>query len=189
MADKIVDFVQANEQVQYDYVWLVVMGYFLIFWLIVTIWAASDAKKRYQHRKYLPYAWSLIILAMNLPALLFYLMVRPQNSDIANPLTEEHDNELVLPLKNMSPGQKLILTMEVAGKNAGSISKVERTAHTEQPPRVSTKQILRQLQQHIVTTKSDTAQLASNHHKEVHTQPDQQPQGWHKAEPLDIAPF
>lgn len=60
-------------------------GYFLIFyliavWLMVSIWVFIDAKKRFRSLA-LSCLFFLIVLILNIPGLLFYIILRPERED------------------------------------------------------------------------------------------------------------
>lgn len=58
----------------------VVLIYFVFLWIVICIWIFTDSLKRYKN-KIIPIMFLLLILPVNIPFLLFYLIIRPERED------------------------------------------------------------------------------------------------------------
>ena len=79
MADYILDLLNANETVDYSFILSAAAAYVLFMWLIVCIWVFFDAKKRYKSIL-MPFQFTVFSLLFNLPALIFYIIIRPEHT-------------------------------------------------------------------------------------------------------------
>ncbi len=61
-----------------------VLSYILIYmfslWVLFCLWVFFDAKRRYTN-KFLPFVFFVAVLILNFPALVFYLIVRPEEDE------------------------------------------------------------------------------------------------------------
>jgi hypothetical protein len=80
MPSFILDLVKFNEKVDYTFIIPLILGYILLFWLIVSIWVYTDTKKRISKRRY-RILFFLLNLIFGLPFLLLYLLARPYDNE------------------------------------------------------------------------------------------------------------
>lgn len=76
--DFIFDLLESN--VNYNSIIVVIGIYFLLIWLMVAFWVFNDAKKRYKGST-LPIIFGLLVLILNIPALFFYIIIRPEKDE------------------------------------------------------------------------------------------------------------
>lgn len=79
MADYILDLLNANETINYSIILSFIAAYIIFMWFIVSIWLFTDAKKRYQS-SIQPLLFAFFILFFGPPALIFYIMIRPEHT-------------------------------------------------------------------------------------------------------------
>ncbi len=59
---------------------IVTFAYLLILWILVPTWVYLDSKKKFNN-PYLPVLFFFLILPLNIPGLIFYIIIRPDESD------------------------------------------------------------------------------------------------------------
>lgn len=111
LAPKIIKIVKANEQVNYNAVWLVVLLYILVFWLVISIWVVNDAQKRYGTRK-MAILWFLLVFILNIPFLILYLALRPDPlwDELEKEVNGHHD--IHLPVVQLQDGRRVVISLE-----------------------------------------------------------------------------
>lgn len=102
------------------------IAYIVVLWFVFCIWVLFDARKRYK-KFFLPILFFIIVLIFNFPALVFYLIVRPEideenvfylhggseeisggvNVPIVNFIGEDGNVEMTINLKFAKPTQKI----------------------------------------------------------------------------------
>lgn len=97
----IFDFISANQGVNYQILLACVGFYLLLFWLAISVWAARDAMRRYDHNS-AAVLWFALIFVLNFPALLFYFIVRPEEPWEASRV---HAGGVNVPLVNFVGGE------------------------------------------------------------------------------------
>ena len=75
----LLDLVQVNETIDYTLIISLILSYLFLLWFIITIWVFFDAKKRYRKLLMNILIW-LFIFAFGPPALIFYILVRPEHT-------------------------------------------------------------------------------------------------------------
>lgn len=79
MIDFFLNLVKVNESVDYAAIISIIVSYFLIIWLVITVWIFNDARKRYV-RFITAFLFTLFVLFFGPPALIFYIMIRPEHT-------------------------------------------------------------------------------------------------------------
>lgn len=74
------DVLQSLFSIDFQGILTFVLIYLGIIWVLVSVWVFSDAKKRYDSML-LTIALFLVVLVFNFPALIFYLIIRPEHED------------------------------------------------------------------------------------------------------------
>lgn len=64
-----------------EHVLFVFVTYLLILWLLVPIWVYIDSKKKY-HNNFISIVFALLVLPFNIPGLIFYIIIRPDNYSV-----------------------------------------------------------------------------------------------------------
>lgn len=79
MSDMLLNLINYNEGVNYNTIFVLVFLYMFLFWFIVCVWVFFDGSKRYDN-KMLPLLTFLFVLLMGFPALVFYILIRPEHT-------------------------------------------------------------------------------------------------------------
>ncbi|MFC1780194.1 hypothetical protein ACFLY9_00660 [Patescibacteria group bacterium] len=79
MWDFLLNLVQVNESINYSLIISVIVSYFFFIWFVVCIWIFFDARKRYEST-ITPALFCVFILIFGIPALIFYIMIRPEHT-------------------------------------------------------------------------------------------------------------
>lgn len=77
--DFLLSLVDFNEAVDYTFVLYCAVIYTLLFWLVVCAWVGKDAFKRYSESTTAAVFWFLIGFIFGLPAIILYLLIRPED--------------------------------------------------------------------------------------------------------------
>jgi hypothetical protein len=78
MLDSVVGLLEAD--INWNNILLIVIGYIFLLWFLLSFWVALDAKKRYKSIVVAIFLF-LVVLILNIPALVFYLIVRPDREE------------------------------------------------------------------------------------------------------------
>lgn len=78
MFDFLLEILELN--IDYRSILTYSLVYVLSLWLLFAVWVFFDAKKRYEN-SVLPYVLFLVVFVLNFPALIFYLIIRPEDTD------------------------------------------------------------------------------------------------------------
>lgn len=78
MWNLLIDFLTANEDIRYDLIIVAILTYLFLLWVVVSIWVILDAKKRYESI-WISLMWGVLVLILNFPILILYLMLRPED--------------------------------------------------------------------------------------------------------------
>ncbi len=81
MTQIITDFL--NSKIDYQTVLAAVGIYLLALWLMFCFWVFMDANKRYK-KPMVATLMALLVFVFNFPALVFYLIIRPEQDDLAD---------------------------------------------------------------------------------------------------------
>lgn len=79
MVDFLLNLVNVNENVDYSLIIAVIISYFLFIWFIICIWVFFDGQRRFKSI-ITSILFSLFSLLFGPPALIFYIMVRPEHT-------------------------------------------------------------------------------------------------------------
>jgi len=79
MVDFFLNLVKVNEGIDYAFWISICVAYFFIIWFIVCIWVFSDARRRYENTIH-SVLFFLFTLLFGPPALIFYIMIRPEHT-------------------------------------------------------------------------------------------------------------
>lgn len=79
MWDFLLDLVRVNEEINYSLIISVVVGYLFFVWFIICVWVYFDARKRFVSN-FTSIAFAFFSLIFGPPALIFYIMVRPEHT-------------------------------------------------------------------------------------------------------------
>lgn len=79
MEDLIVNIAEGNI-IEYKNIFFYVVLYLCSLWLLFAIWVYFDAKKRFEGNL-LPALLAFVVFVLNFPALMFYLIIRPEDED------------------------------------------------------------------------------------------------------------
>jgi len=74
------DAITSLLQIDFSKIFIFVAIYILVLWVLICVWVYNDAKKRYK-TMHLALIFFLLALILNFPALIFYLIVRPEAED------------------------------------------------------------------------------------------------------------
>lgn len=100
--------------IDYKVIMVFALLYLVLLWLVFSFWVLTDARKRYKNPLIaLVLFW--IVLILNFPALIFYLIVRPEKED-DNALHLYHHDEvggLNVPLVNFGTEKGLSMTLQL----------------------------------------------------------------------------
>lgn len=78
MFDFLLEILELN--IDYRSILTYSLVYLLSLWLLFAVWIYFDAKKRYKN-SVLPYILFLVVFILNFPALIFYLIIRPEDEE------------------------------------------------------------------------------------------------------------
>ena len=82
MGNTILNLIQTNQNVDYSFIIPLVIGYVVLFWVIVSVWVYFDATKRFKGKK-MPIWIAIGNFVFQLPFLLLYLLFRPIDEEFA----------------------------------------------------------------------------------------------------------
>src|SRR6185369_12606874 len=74
------DAINSVLSIDFQKIFIFVIIYLLVLWFLICFWVYNDAKKRYK-ATHLALIFFLLTLVLNFPALIFYLIIRPENDD------------------------------------------------------------------------------------------------------------
>jgi|GEM_PF-5438500 len=79
----LLDFIDFNKGLDFQIVGLAIGVYFLLLWVILCVWVIKDATARY-NSTISAILWGVAVFIFNLPALILFLVVRPDKLDIVD---------------------------------------------------------------------------------------------------------
>jgi hypothetical protein len=109
MSSVILDLVKLNEKIDYTFLIPLVILYFIIFWLIVSIWVYIDTKKRIHRRRY-RFLIFLLNIIFGLPFLLLYLLARPYDIE---EMEEISGGGVNVPIVNFVGKEGIVMALEL----------------------------------------------------------------------------
>lgn len=109
MGEALLSLIQVNQGVDYSFVIPLIIGYVILFWVIVSVWVYYDAKKRYEGMK-MPRLIALGNFVFQVPFLLLYLLFRPIEEDYAN---EGSQGGVNVPIVNFIGKEGVAMSLEL----------------------------------------------------------------------------
>jgi len=119
MPTAILNLVKINENIDYTFLIPLVILYFLIFWVIVSVWVYIDTKKRIR-RKRTRVLIFLLNLIFGLPFMLLYLLARPYDNEEVDEISGGGVN---IPIINFVGKEGIIMALELKISPTSLISK------------------------------------------------------------------
>ena len=113
MGEAILSFIQANQNVNYSFVIPLIIGYIIVFWVIVSVWLYHDAKKRFKGRK-MPALIALANFIFQVPFLLLYLLFRPADEEYSELYSQGGVN---VPIVNFLGKNGIAMSLELKINN------------------------------------------------------------------------
>lgn len=100
--------------------------YLLILWLLVPTWVYLDAKKKFS-QNWIPILLFIVILPLNIPGLIFYIIIRPEGNDLDGEVSYD-DHVMNIPIVRFLDGKNdFVMSFEV--KVNGDIIDKSRRKH------------------------------------------------------------
>jgi len=121
MNDLILNLVKFNEDVDFTVLIPLLLIYFAIFWLIVSVWVFMDSKSRLKSKKK-ALALSILNFIFGIPFLLLYILARPfDDSELSLDLKDddtEHSNNasyggVNVPVVNFMGKDGVVMSLEI----------------------------------------------------------------------------
>lgn len=78
MSEFLLDIIDLNEEIDYSVLSTLICSYFVVLWLVISVWVGVDAWKRYQNSN-LAMVFFVLTFLLNFPILIFYFIVRPEH--------------------------------------------------------------------------------------------------------------
>jgi len=119
MSSAILDLVKMNEKIDYTFLIPLVILYFLIFWLIVSLWVYVDTKKRIKRKRFRILIFFLNLI-FGLPFMLLYLLARPYDNDEMDEISGEGVN---VPIINFVGKDGMVMALELKILPTGLVDK------------------------------------------------------------------
>ncbi|GAB4284762.1 MAG: hypothetical protein Kow0081_2100 [Candidatus Dojkabacteria bacterium] len=101
--------------VNFDHVLIIFILYLLVIWALVPMWVFMDARKKYPSSKYMPWILFFIILPFNIPGVIFYIIIRPDEFQLADMNNDGiPDAFFSVPMVNFVSNKKdLVMSLEL----------------------------------------------------------------------------
>lgn len=81
----LLSLIEFNKGLNFETIVTCFLGYLLTLWLLIALWIARDAHKRYG-RKLPALIWFVAVFILNIPAWMLYLIVRPDEWSNSSPI-------------------------------------------------------------------------------------------------------
>lgn len=104
-----------DSNINYNSIVIVLCSYMFLLWImVVSVWIGFDARKRY-HSLVFGFGFFLLVLILNLPALLFYFIVRPERDDdnVLYLQSEESSNGVNVPIVNFKGEDGFVISLQL----------------------------------------------------------------------------
>jgi len=98
--------------INYNSIIVIILIYIVLLWVMLSLWVAMDAKRRY-NKMLMGVIFFFVVLVLNIPALVFYLIVRPER---------EEDNILYLHSDDAALGGVNVPIVNFTGKDGFVVS-------------------------------------------------------------------
>ncbi|BCX13843.1 MAG: hypothetical protein KatS3mg085_375 [Candidatus Dojkabacteria bacterium] len=104
----------AESEINYRSLLLYIFVYLGVLWFMFSAWVFVDAQKKFKN-PFLSLFFAIIVFLLNFPALIFYLIVRPENENEVLVLDSASNNNsgINIPIINLKNGEETVLTFEV----------------------------------------------------------------------------
>jgi len=112
----LLNVITGKQAPDFNLVLMLLVIYLALLWLAFCVWVFVDAKKRYD-KMYKAILISLVVFVLNFPALIFYLVVRPE--DEAAFVSQAHTSGVEVPVVRFVDANgklKLALNLEIANQ-------------------------------------------------------------------------
>lgn len=105
-----IDFIKIVENINFLTIFLILLTYLLLFWLSIVVWVFFDAKRRHDE-PWIPFIVSIMVFALFIPGLVFYLIIR-------EPLIDDYEDDLLhgginVPLVNFLGDEGFNITLDL----------------------------------------------------------------------------
>lgn len=77
MSDAAVNLIDLNEKINYSVFMTLFCSYFILLWMVISIWIGVDAWKRYGNKS-IAFTFFFLTFILNVPMLILYFVVRPE---------------------------------------------------------------------------------------------------------------
>lgn len=115
MIESIIDFIESDGAL--DILIFSFVVYLVFLWILIPIWVAVDAYRKWK-KMYISIALFLLVLPLNLPAFLFYIIIRPDRPDDEIFDTEMGESHIVnIPVANFVNGKDLVMGIDLRISN------------------------------------------------------------------------
>ena len=115
----ILDLVKLNENLDYTIIIPCVLGYVLLFWLLVCFWVYTDTRKRIVKRRF-AFIFFFLNLIFGIPFLMLYILARPYDKDESEQVGGGSVN---IPIVNLIGKDGLVMAIELK-MNPGNIKQL-----------------------------------------------------------------
>ncbi|GIW58933.1 MAG: hypothetical protein KatS3mg086_218 [Candidatus Dojkabacteria bacterium] len=104
----------AESEINYRSLLLYILVYLGVLWFMFSAWVFVDAQKKFKN-PFLALFFAIIVFLLNFPALIFYLIVRPENENEVLILDSNNvsNSGINIPIINLKNGEETVLTFEV----------------------------------------------------------------------------
>lgn len=109
MPTAILNLVKVNENIDYTFLIPLVILYFIIFWLLVSIWVYIDTKKRIKRKRFRILIF-LLNLIFGLPFMLLYFLARPYDNEEVDEISGGGVN---VPIINFVGKEGIVMALEL----------------------------------------------------------------------------
>lgn len=112
--DFFINLLVENERIAYDRVFFVIFMYLMVLWVVVSLWVVHNASKRYR-QKYVAWAWGIGVMILNVPLLILYFIVRPEELWLQTPDGQHSHIPADIPLANLVDDQgRINMTVNIS---------------------------------------------------------------------------
>lgn len=105
-----------------EHILFVFATYLLILWLLVPIWVFIDSKKKF-HSNFISTVFALLVLPFNIPGVIFYIIIRPDDSQSGG---SEDPGIINIPIANFTSNKDEVIMGIELKINGALIDKSKR---------------------------------------------------------------
>lgn len=133
MIDDLLDFLEGPLQI--DSLLPFVFGYVMFMWVLFASWVLRDSKKKFQNN-YISIALFILVLPLNFPALVFYLIIRPEEENsLIHQISKAEESigtaGMHIPIANFVSEKGIELSFQLAIANPELIKPKDRETEVE----------------------------------------------------------